>query len=481
MVPLIAMDELPTHFNIRNVPRTLLPCDVVGMTCAGKSEARHLQHVVDMQTSFSNSPLYDRSISASRPAPGFEQHPHQLDPAAKCYEGVPKAFGIQEQPPALSNVSPSAMPVAGTIRTDRKAQPLPDWHDTSKLPLQAAPGVKEYCSYWLRHGECDYAQQGCLYKHEMPLDPIVLSRLGHRDIPRWYREKHGLASYLSASNTLGAADESKCNRRDMMDRDWRKAKSSEDDVGAMRQPTTKMGRATSKFQDVRNELGTTVRQSQNTQGNARRPTANVTQCRTQPPKSYNQFQSLNPNARLQPTETLAERQTRETLAALKERDAKQAERLSEFERTKALLRAPAPAPATNGSETRPSTATSSKCPSTESPFGKGIQVAATETSVESSISEDISAQTENDAPRIPTLSTALTNQPMNQSGHTSKATKRSNVPRGKKRSPQKGRRHVKPESGYDGQSTSTDRDRMESSASDHIRDEKHPGLYDHDD
>ena len=85
---------------------------------------------------------------------------------------------------------------------------------------------KEYCSYWLRRGECDYQQQGknsfatlllltsniieigCLYKHEMPQDRAILAKLGLRDIPRWYREKHGLISfhgYDAASFRRGAS------------------------------------------------------------------------------------------------------------------------------------------------------------------------------------------------------------------------------------------------------------------------------------
>jgi hypothetical protein len=72
---------------------------------------------------------------------------------------------------------------------------------------------KEYCSFWLRRGECDYQQQGkcepvdlskvdmtnsksigCIYRHDVPIDRPTLEKLGLRDIPRWYREKHGLPS-----------------------------------------------------------------------------------------------------------------------------------------------------------------------------------------------------------------------------------------------------------------------------------------------
>lgn len=35
---------------------------------------------------------------------------------------------------------------------------------------------------------------GCLFKHEMPTDPVLLARLGLRDIPKWYREAYGVPS-----------------------------------------------------------------------------------------------------------------------------------------------------------------------------------------------------------------------------------------------------------------------------------------------
>jgi hypothetical protein len=48
-------------------------------------------------------------------------------------------------------------------------------------------GKKVFCSYWLRHGECDYIQQGCKYLHEMPADMETLQRVGLREVPRWFR------------------------------------------------------------------------------------------------------------------------------------------------------------------------------------------------------------------------------------------------------------------------------------------------------
>ena len=46
----------------------------------------------------------------------------------------------------------------------------------------------------------DLLWTGCLYKHEMPTDPVMLEKLGLRDIPRWYREKYGIPSILNNGN-----------------------------------------------------------------------------------------------------------------------------------------------------------------------------------------------------------------------------------------------------------------------------------------
>lgn len=84
---------------------------------------------------------------------------------------------------------------------------------------------KEFCSYWIRHGECDYSQQGkqtnmnfvfrrwhanrtakgCLFKHEMPTDISMLDKLGLRDIPRWYREKYQVESLLHPNGQTNRA------------------------------------------------------------------------------------------------------------------------------------------------------------------------------------------------------------------------------------------------------------------------------------
>jgi hypothetical protein len=55
----------------------------------------------------------------------------------------------------------------------------------------------------------------------MPLDRSTLEKLGLRDIPRWYREKHRLGSYLAGGNTMSSINLSGTSKPNLMERDWR--------------------------------------------------------------------------------------------------------------------------------------------------------------------------------------------------------------------------------------------------------------------
>ena len=60
---------------------------------------------------------------------------------------------------------------------------------------------KVYCTYWIRTGECDYTQQGCLYKHEMP-DLETLKKIGFISEPRWWKEKYAVKLGVAPSSTI---------------------------------------------------------------------------------------------------------------------------------------------------------------------------------------------------------------------------------------------------------------------------------------
>ncbi|KAI1938695.1 hypothetical protein LOZ66_003498 [Ophidiomyces ophidiicola] len=153
LTALIAVDELPLHMSIRGIPRLLNQNDTQGMTSLGSANHRGLFYSVDH----------------------FPQNPGY----------------------AMNNICDQKALPPGPKNGNRHGKDL--FKNNHSNPRQAKGcAKKEYCSFWLRHGECDYQQQGCIFKHEMPRDPITLEKLGLRDIPRWYRDKHNVKSIAAS-------------------------------------------------------------------------------------------------------------------------------------------------------------------------------------------------------------------------------------------------------------------------------------------
>lgn len=223
--PLIALDELPECINVQGVPRLLSVADVDDMLrMPGKHEVRqNIYTVVDNSkptTPPVTAPL-DSGFGFPKPkANTANQDTTSVDdkeifPGPKKYFGIEEAAPKQAPQPATEDVASKVAPAFDNF------EPLPEWKATENFgdrrPLK---GKKIYCSHWMSTGECDYAQQGCLYKHEMPLDIELLQHLGFRDIPKWYRERHGIGK-LTAVPGSGAHIEGPADTPAHMHATWR--------------------------------------------------------------------------------------------------------------------------------------------------------------------------------------------------------------------------------------------------------------------
>ncbi|RAL01171.1 uncharacterized protein BO80DRAFT_464827 [Aspergillus ibericus CBS 121593] len=200
---LVAVDELPSKISIRGVPRNLQPDQTRGMTSLGTVAARLPQtYVVESAAALSGpSPRAPFSNPAAHHAQGPDQQaalgrlladdsaPEDLRLAVTTIQHYGLLHHLLAPESSASNwMVPSGGGGSGGASHGASRQGT---HSNTK---------KLYCSYWLRHGECDYQQQGksasCLFKHHMPLDLPTLEKLGLRDIPRWYREKFNTPSLL---------------------------------------------------------------------------------------------------------------------------------------------------------------------------------------------------------------------------------------------------------------------------------------------
>ncbi|RJE23624.1 hypothetical protein PHISCL_04038 [Aspergillus sclerotialis] len=206
MVPLIALDELPPNVSLRGVSRFLKANETYGMTSMGEypHPRTHYQLVDNVST------------GRATPTGAGQRHPneHELlaswnyagpDDTPEGYRQVAHAYSQQAASQTWGMHAPTTTGWSASTATVPSAPTGPSGAN-NKINVNPK---KIYCSYWIRHGECDYAQQGCLYKHEMPKDLSMLEKLGLRDIPKWYREKYGIPSIHGHRTQMRSGQHSK--------------------------------------------------------------------------------------------------------------------------------------------------------------------------------------------------------------------------------------------------------------------------------
>ncbi|KAL2821942.1 hypothetical protein BJX63DRAFT_175629 [Aspergillus granulosus] len=200
LTPLIAVDELPAHITIRGAPRVLSTNETQGMTSLGSVSPRGQTYTVEGTTALPESRPSSTSCTSHR-ARNHDIQSSLMKVLAD--ENIPASQRLALrnllQQSASQNWQVNNLPGPGCLVPNHGGSP---GSGSGRQNLNHRSVKKEYCSYWIRHGECDYQQQGCLYKHEMPLDRSMLEKLGLRDIPRWYREKYNVPSLLPNGHGL---------------------------------------------------------------------------------------------------------------------------------------------------------------------------------------------------------------------------------------------------------------------------------------
>lgn len=220
LVPLIPADELPFNIRLLGVPRILSPDQIYGLQHVGSVPYTGLifkpEHDAVLQRSNSQPPMsHTRNFSGSGtmqhssayttptkdnsmvPYPPFQLKTQHSLPSQPLSAPIHELATTWRQPPtsahnpdktqdmidAIIN-TPSGAETAARIGYARKSTAVPP---SGKLPNLDA---KVYCTYWVRHGECDYTQQGCLYKHEMPGSLEELKAIGVKGWPDWWKQKN---------------------------------------------------------------------------------------------------------------------------------------------------------------------------------------------------------------------------------------------------------------------------------------------------
>lgn len=231
-VPLIPADELPHNIKLQNVPRVLSPQETYGLQyvgCAPFSGAifqLERESSAPMQRSNSQPPndsLHVRAQSGSNVkqylsaetiahktlstpgvgGPVLPKRPISAADAAKSWRrpnSTTPPPRVMTPTKDLSTTDTTQAVIDAILRSEAGAETAERLNyrpkDSTPPPSGRIPDQekKEYCTYWILHGDCAYVQQGCRYKHEMP-DKAKLSEIGIKNVPRWWLEQNSAIKF----------------------------------------------------------------------------------------------------------------------------------------------------------------------------------------------------------------------------------------------------------------------------------------------
>ncbi|KAF2853218.1 hypothetical protein T440DRAFT_359626, partial [Plenodomus tracheiphilus IPT5] len=196
MVPMVPADQLP--FRLPGVPRQLTHRQ---MSVEG------WRYLSEPTSAPSAPPVQAPSIPlSSHPATWaksqFRAPDHQVrNDQYVMDEQVARPSRWSHSPTVPIDISsthrktPTDTPEKSLSLTDKLAELYPHEAQRCGYQMRNPSGIeqdsskKEYCTHWLRTGECDFTAIGCKYTHEMP-EIVKLRELGFaQGLPRWWKEK----------------------------------------------------------------------------------------------------------------------------------------------------------------------------------------------------------------------------------------------------------------------------------------------------
>ncbi|PBP22553.1 CAP-Gly domain-containing protein [Diplocarpon rosae] len=178
VVPLIAVDELPTGTNLVGVPRSLDLEDTIGMLNLGLQRSSDTcyqlasAHEAKSQVAVANTgKVVDKQTTElpSLPSTPDRNHTH------------PPTTTPNSTPPATPK-APLVHPAHPCTRASSFSLPAPATPVSAPTPTPQT----QLCRHWCHHGICKWGQQ-CRYRHIMPMSSSGLQEVGLGDWPLWFR------------------------------------------------------------------------------------------------------------------------------------------------------------------------------------------------------------------------------------------------------------------------------------------------------
>lgn len=233
LTPLIPADELPYTVIIRGMPRVITPSETHGMTSCGVAVPRSEPWIIEGLEQTPHPVANKEGIDALQDilirTMGDGSVPVQIRQDLKqlMYKGLDRAIFTNGTDPQAMAIVPTATPAnavgyygnpgqakqVSSLCSSRHLFTLTDYPSSLTTRRSTAPTGSATASVTTSNKVSfsglaykdyllNYFFKGCLYRHEMPTQPEMLDKLGLRDIPRWYREKHNMPSILQPGNSV---------------------------------------------------------------------------------------------------------------------------------------------------------------------------------------------------------------------------------------------------------------------------------------
>jgi hypothetical protein len=200
LVPLIPADQLP--YQVRGIPRELTHREMSDGNWKFSHETGSTATILEAQAP--SDITLRKTPAPSKPRFLAPDH-HVRSESLSVGSDAPKASTVHLSTSSSEQVS-SHTPLVVTSTPDRSisladtfSSIYPEDAQRFKYRMPTPSGLepdqskKEYCTYWIKCGDCAYTSYNCKFKHDMP-SRAKLRELGFRDFPQWWKDKSAISA-----------------------------------------------------------------------------------------------------------------------------------------------------------------------------------------------------------------------------------------------------------------------------------------------
>ncbi|EGP91046.1 uncharacterized protein MYCGRDRAFT_106974 [Zymoseptoria tritici IPO323] len=206
-VALIPVDELPLSVKLVHASRVLTPDQTYGMHYVGAAPVSGGLFALENDEKVVQK---DEGLQMTMATPGDAVQPQQLVSEAAGHRRQQSSVNPRSTPPpsstatswrrntpappvsdadtALNAILNSQTGANAASRLNYRPNPTNTFTHVPPSGTMPDPDKKEFCTYWILHGDCAFQQQGCRFKHEMPARE-KLKEIGIWNVPRWWAER----------------------------------------------------------------------------------------------------------------------------------------------------------------------------------------------------------------------------------------------------------------------------------------------------